>query len=86
MAVAPSSSAALAAVPDRSTGTHALSAARIRRCRYRRLTALETRSGRVYDVECCRTDSSPLPLGDLSIARDICNACTAPGAFRDDED
>ena len=28
----------------------------------------------------------PIPLGDLDTSLPICNACTAPGTFRADED
>ena len=80
-------SPALALVPVASSRPNALAAVRIRRCRFRRLTALETRAGRTYDVECCQPgDGSSMPLGDMETATPICNGCVAPGTFRDDED
>jgi len=79
-------SAALLASSLPGADSNALAAVRIRRCRRRRLTALVTRQGRTYDVECCRPDGLVLPLGDLQSATPICNACSAPGTFRDDED
>jgi hypothetical protein len=40
-----------------------------------------------YDVECLYADKkAPLPLGDMTTARPICDACTAKGVFRADED
>jgi hypothetical protein len=81
------SSPALALVPDASAAPQSLAAIRIRRCTFRRLTALETSFGRNYDVECRHpAGGSAAPLGDMESATPICNACVAPGRFRDDED
>ncbi len=64
-----------------------LAAARIKRCHFRRHVALDTRAGRVYEVECLLPDRSlPMPLGDLEAAMPICNTCAASGIFRADED
>jgi len=62
-------------------------APRVKRCTFRRVTAVDGRRGRIYDVECQFPDRSvPMPLGDLEGAMLICNACAAPGTFRADED
>jgi hypothetical protein len=38
-------------------------------------------------VDCLFPDRAlPMPLGDLESALPICNACTATGIFRADED
>jgi hypothetical protein len=64
-----------------------MAAARIRRCTFRRLIAVDRVGGRVYDVDCLYPDRAvPLPLGDLDSAMPICNACTASHTFRADED
>jgi len=64
-----------------------LAAPRIRRCTFRRVMAVDRRRERTYDVECLFPDRAlPMPLGDLESATPICNACTAKGIFRDDED
>ncbi len=84
---APHHSTGLALVHDVGAVPYAMAAIRIRRCAFRRLTALEIRMGRSYDVECCHPgDGSAVPLGDMETATPICNACVAPGRFRDDED
>jgi hypothetical protein len=60
---------------------------RIKRCTFRRLIEVEQASERVFDVECLYPDRRvPIPLGDLTSATPICNACTAPHIFRPDED
>ena len=72
---------------DPGTQTQPLAAARIRRCTFRRLIAVDRPSGRLYDVDCLYPDRTlPLPLGDLEAAMPICNACTASHIFRADED
>jgi hypothetical protein len=64
-----------------------LAAPRIRRCTFRRVTTVDRRRERTYDVDCLFPDRAlPMPLGDLESATPICNACTAPGIFRADED
>ena len=79
----------LAPLPGDDPGTQArpLAAARIRRCTFRRLIAVDRASGRVYDVDCLYPDRAlPLPLGDLRAAMPICNTCTGSHIFRADED
>lgn len=64
-----------------------LAAPRIRRCTFRRVTLVAHRSERAYEVDCLYPDRAlPIPLGDLDGATPICNACTAAGIFRADED
>jgi hypothetical protein len=64
-----------------------LAAPRIRRCTFRRVTFVERRRERTYDADCLYPDRAlPIPLGDLDGATAICNACTAAGIFRADED
>ena len=64
-----------------------LAAPRIKRCTFRRVTAVERRREQTYDVECLFPDRSlSMPLGDMESAMPICNACTAWGIFRADED
>lgn len=74
--------------PRRDAGAQAqpLAAARIRRCTFRRLIAVDRPGGRVYDVDCLYPDRKlPLPLGDFEAATPVCNACTASHIFRADE-
>ncbi|MES2208646.1 MAG: hypothetical protein V4515_00430 [Chloroflexota bacterium] len=60
---------------------------RIRRCTFRRLIQVDSRLERVYDVECLYPDRKvPIPIGDLEVAMDVCNSCTAAHIFRPDED
>jgi hypothetical protein len=70
--------------PVRSDGV------RLRRCTFRRVTAVEPERGRalpIYEVACLYPDrEQALPLGDLDSARAICDACAATGIFRPDED
>jgi hypothetical protein len=64
-----------------------LAAPRIKRCTFRRVTAVDRRRERTYAVDCLFPDRAlPMPLGDLEGATPICNACTAHGIFRADED
>ena len=59
----------------------------IRRCAYRRMSLVSRGSEPLYDVECLYPDRVvPIPLGDLSTARPICDACQASHIFRADED
>ncbi len=68
-------------------GEHGLAAARIKRCTFRRLIAIDLTGERLYDVECLFPDRRrPIPLGDLESASPICNTCTAAHIFRPDED
>lgn len=63
---------------------------RLRRCTFRRIDrvkALPGRSGRSdYEVMCLYDDAEPIALGDVYAAAPICDACTAAGIFRPDED
>jgi hypothetical protein len=64
-----------------------LAAPRIKRCTFRRVTAVDRRRERTYEVDCLYPGCAlPMPLGDLEGALPICNACTATGIFRADED
>ena len=64
-----------------------LAAPRIKRCTFRRVTAIDRRRERTYDVDCMFPDRTlPMPLGDKESAFAVCNACTAAGIFRADED
>jgi len=60
----------------------------IRRCTFRRVTAVERRRALpLYDVACLYPDrQTPLPLGDLETARPVCESCTVQGIFRPDSD
>jgi len=59
----------------------------LRRCTFRRLTVLRRGPSRVYAVDCLYPERAvPIPLGDLSAARGICDACLAAHVFRPDED
>jgi hypothetical protein len=78
---------ALAQPTAASTPEPFLAAPRIKRCTFRRVTAVDRRSEPTYDVDCLFPDRAlPMPLGDLESALPICNACTATGIFRADED
>lgn len=64
---------------------------RMRRCTFRRIDGVEELPGRpaesTYEVMCLYADrEAPMALGDLDAARRICEACTASGIFRPDED
>ncbi len=63
---------------------------RLRRCTFRRIdrvTPLLGRPGRSdYEVVCLYDATEPAALGDIQTARSICDACTALGIFRPDED
>jgi hypothetical protein len=73
------------AQPD--ANVYSLSAPRIRRCTFRRLTQVPMGSDRVLEVACLYPDRRrAIPLGDLETASPICNACTASHIFRPDED
>jgi len=64
-----------------------LAAPRIKRCTFRRVAAVDRRTERTYDVDCLFPGRSvSMPLGDMESAMRVCNACTAPGIFRADED
>ena len=64
---------------------------RLRRCTFRRIdqvASLPSRAPRIeYEVMCLYGEpDEPLALGDIESARPICDACTASGIFRPDED
>ena len=65
---------------------------RLRRCTFRRVSVAAAAASRgrslpVYDVACLYPSrESLIPLGDLDSARAICDACSAAGIFRPDED
>ena len=65
-------------------------AGRLRRCTFRRIdrvSALPGRSERTsYEVMCLYAPEEPLALGGINEARPVCEACTASGIFRPDED
>ena len=59
---------------------------RIRRCSVRHVSILATMPASVH-VDCLLGGREhPLPLGSLEESRAICNACTARGVWREDED
>jgi len=63
-----------------------LADARIRRCAYRRVVCVVAAQPG-YEVHCLHPSLGvALPIGDMTTATDVCNACTAPGIFRPDED
>jgi hypothetical protein len=67
----------------------AVQTAHIRRCTWRRVTALPRarRELQMYDVDCLHpTYDAAVPLGHLEAARDACADCILPGVFRADED
>ena len=58
----------------------------IRRCSVRHVSILPTMPATVQ-VDCLLGGREhPLPLGTMDEARSICNACTARGVWREDED
>ncbi len=64
---------------------------RMRRCTFRRIDPVDALPGRpilpTYEVMCLYGDrEAPMALGDVEAARPICDACTASGIFRPDED
>jgi hypothetical protein len=79
-------SAARSASPDGGDRV-VFNGVRIRRCTFRRLTAVDVRGELVYDVECLYPERAlAIPLGDLEIAMPVCNDCSAAHIFRPDED
>ena len=64
-------------------------AAVLRRCTFRRVTAVST-GGRelpAYQVACMFPERKrAIPLGDIETARPICGACSYQGIFRADSD
>lgn len=59
----------------------------IRRCSVRHVAIVPTATGREAQVSCLLGGRDrPLPLGTFDEARPICNACTAKGIWRADED
>ena len=70
-------------------GSLVVPATHIRRCTYRRVTALAhgRRELPMYEVDCLHpVYDAAVPLGDLRDAHAACAACTLPGIFRPDED
>jgi len=66
-----------------------VSSAPLRRCTFRRVTAMHGRAGETssYQVACMFPDRrQPIALGDIEHARPICDSCTAKGIFRADSD
>ena len=64
---------------------------RLRRCTFRRIDRVSALPGRSdssqFEVMCLYGGADePLALGDIPAARPICEACTATGIFRPDED
>jgi hypothetical protein len=64
---------------------------RLRRCTFRRIDYVQPLPGRsvgsAYEVMCLYGGGDmPMPLGDVAAARATCEACTASGIFRPDED
>jgi hypothetical protein len=73
------------AAPD--TAAEPVVAVRVRRCTYRRLGRVAANGATRLEVSCLYPDRRiPLPLGDMESSRPICEACTASGTFRPDED
>lgn len=59
----------------------------IRRCSVRHVAITPAPNGREVQLSCLLGGRNhPLPLGTFEEARPICNACTARGIWRDDED
>ena len=66
-------------------------AGRLCRCTFRRVDRVAPLPQRpvrpTYQLMCLYVDQeTPLPLGDVDEARPVCDACTATGIFRPDED
>jgi hypothetical protein len=62
-------------------------AGQIRRCSVRHVAITPVPGGREVQVSCLLGGRDhPLPLGSFAEARPICNACTAKGIWRPDED
>jgi hypothetical protein len=62
-------------------------AGQIRRCSVRHVAIVQVPGGRDVQVSCLLGGPEhPLPLGRFEEARPICNACTAKGIWRADED
>ena len=79
------------ALPQRITELEPIAvpvtAARIRRCTFRRVVRVEMAGAAAYEVSCLYPDRRlPLPLGDLESSATVCRACAADHVFRPDED
>jgi len=62
-------------------------AGQIRRCSVRHVTIVPVPGGRRAELSCLLGGRDyPLALGGFDEARPICNACTAKGIWRADED
>jgi len=64
---------------------------RMRRCTFRRIDGVTALPGRPstttsYEVMCLYAADQAMALGDLADARSACEACSATGIFRPDED
>jgi hypothetical protein len=63
---------------------------RLRRCTFRRIDVVSSPDHSqppAYEVVCLYAGrDAPIALGDIAQARPVCEACTAPGIFRPDED
>lgn len=64
---------------------------RLRRCTFRRIDRVAQIPARAdtsaYEVMCLYGEpDEPLALGDIANAAPVCEACTASGIFRPDED
>lgn len=59
---------------------------RIRRCSVRHVAILPTRPASVQADCLLGGRDHPLPLGTIEEAIPICNACTARGVWREDEE
>jgi hypothetical protein len=78
------------ALPQRVTDYQpatAPTAARIRRCTFRRLSRVAADPESGYEVSCLYPDRRiPLPIGDVESSLEVCGSCTASHIFRPDED
>lgn len=71
-----------------STAPHPANSIPLRRCTFRRVTAVGgKRELPTYEVACTFPDRrNAIALGDVEDARPICHACTYQGIFRADSD
>ncbi len=65
----------------------AVESGHIRRCTFRRVTIVRRGGATLYAVDCLYPGRQvPIPLGDLAVARAVCDACVAAKVFRPDEE
>jgi hypothetical protein len=79
----------VAAQPAPAEESLVVAATHIRRCTFRRVTALAARRRELpmYEVDCLHpVYDAAVRLGDLPDAYAACAACTLPGIFRPDAD